>query len=304
MSMLDRNRYVLGDSADHVGFLNCETIAERRHIHGWKVEAHYHEGLSQLFVFAAGRVDGRIDYAPQVVHGPALVWLPALCSHAFDYPRGMRGWVITVPTADVARLAQSIPGLQRWIDRAQVLQGSRQARLLAEALTLTRHVQREHRAAGDERNAVLEALFRLLLVCLHRGIAAGTGADAPPGDRRQSLAKRFQDLVDRHLDQQRSVTEYARFLSVTPTHLSRSLKAVSGRTAGQIIHDRIVLEAKRRLVFTDVPVAEIAYALKFSSPSYFTRFFSLHAGESPGAFRRRMRAGAAGGKSRRSGMHR
>jgi AraC family transcriptional activator of pobA len=88
------------------------------------------------------------------------------------------------------------------------------------------------------------------------------------------------------------VKDYAAMLSVTPTHLSRRVKAVSGRTAGDVIFDRIMLEAKRQLVFTDKPVAEIAYGLDFSSPSYFTRFFTRQAGETPKAFRRRKRAEA------------
>ncbi len=79
-------------------------------------------------------------------------------------------------------------------------------------------------------------------------------------------------------------------LSVTPTHLSRVTKAVTGKTVAEIIQDRVLLEAKRKLAFTDLPVSEIAYALSFSSPSYFTRFFAARMAETPKAFRQRSRA--------------
>ncbi len=82
--------------------------------------------------------------------------------------------------------------------------------------------------------------------------------------------------------------------AVTPTSLARRVKAVGGCTAGEIIQDRILLEAKRRLVFSDHPVAEIAYALDFSSPSYFSRFFTARTGETPAGFRRRARHAPGG----------
>ena len=53
----------------------------------------------------------------------------------------------------------------------------------------------------------------------------------------------------------------------------------------QLVHARIVLEAKRQLRYTSVAVSEIAYALGFDDPAYFTRFFSRRTGLSPRAFR-------------------
>ena len=109
---LDRSRYVLGDASRHVGLLNCERIADRRHIHDWQVDAHFHEGLAQLFFFAAGEVQGRIDYEAQRIAAPALVWMPALVSHGFLYPAGMIGWVVTIPSAG-AMISPSPVGVVR-----------------------------------------------------------------------------------------------------------------------------------------------------------------------------------------------
>lgn len=292
LSKLDRELYVAGDASDHVGFLNCERIAERSHIHGWKVDAHYHEGLSQLFIFDKGDVDGIIDYQRQIIRGPAMAWLPALCSHAFDYQKEMRGWVITVPTSDVFRMVHGLAWLERWVDQAQLLQGEKHKTQLSQAITLVQQIELEHHSAGEERNTVLESLFRLLLINLHRGLEADAGSKTPVTDRRHALLKQFQNKLDQQLHTTRSVADYAEMLSVTPTHLSRSIKMVSGKTAGEIIHDRLLLEAKRQLVFTDNPVSEIAYALKFSSPSYFTRFFTAQTGDTPKAFRSQMRSAA------------
>lgn len=245
--------------------------------------------LSQLFVFDKSEVISRIDYQHKTIIGPAIAWLPALCSHAFDYQKEMQGWVLTVPTSDISRIIRGLVWLERWIGQAQVLQGEKHKSLLCHSINLVKQIEVEHHGAGEERNTILESQFRLLLINLHRGLKADAGSKVRVTDRRQVLLNQFQNKLDQQLQETRCVADYARMLSVTPTHLSRSIKAVSGKTAGKIIHDRLLLEARRQLVFTDNPVSEIAYQLGFSSPSYFTRFFSTQTGETPRTFRNQMR---------------
>ncbi|MGI3165372.1 AraC family transcriptional regulator [Pseudooceanicola sp. 200-1SW] len=287
---LDRDRYVMGDASDHVGFLNIERITDRRHIHGWHVDPHFHEGLAQLFVFECAGIEARIDYEPLRLDEPAVLWLPPLCSHGFDYPEEADGWVLTVPSSDVTRIATGRSWLERWIHAPKVLRASDAPEAMRDCAALARNVGIEGARQGEERNIVLESLFLLLLVQLHRGLQRAAAEPDSGPDRRQHLLNRFHGLLDQHLQQTRSVADYAAMLSVTPTHLSRSIKSVCGRTAGEIIHDRVMLAAKRELVFTDKSVTQIAYDLQFSTPSYFTRFFVQQEGETPRRFRDRMRA--------------
>lgn len=286
---LDRTLYVIGDLSDHVGFLNCERIAERSHIHSWTVEPHYHDGLAQLFVFAEGRVESRIDTDERRIDGPAMVWMPALISHAFSYQVGMQGWVITLASADAARLAAQMEMIAPWIDRPQVVASTQSRSFQRDAQDLAQKAERELHHPGAGQNAALESLFRLLLVNLHRALQAERADSLTRSDRRQALVTRFRAALDQHLDSTRSVADFAAMLAVTPTHLSRTVKALTGRTAGELIAERLLLEAKRRLVFTDASVGEIGYILRFSSASYFTRFFTKLTGETPRAFREAMR---------------
>lgn len=134
------------------------------------------------------------------------------------------------------------------------------------------------------------SLFLLLLVQLHRGLMRATAEPDSGPDRRQHLLNRFHGLLDQHLQTTRSVADYAAMLSVTPPHLSRAITSVCGRTAGEIIHDRVMLAAKRELVFTDKSVTQIVYDLQFSTPSYFTHVFVQQEGETPRSVRDRRRA--------------
>jgi AraC-like DNA-binding protein len=101
-----------------------------------------------------------------------------------------------------------------------------------------------------------------------------------------ALVYRFEQLVWRSFATHRTVGEYARCLAVSPDHLSATVKARLGKTARDVIAERIVFEAKRLLTYTDLSVSEIADHLLFSEPSHFARFFRRHTKRAPADFRR------------------
>ncbi|MBL4658385.1 MAG: helix-turn-helix domain-containing protein [Flavobacteriales bacterium] len=81
------------------------------------------------------------------------------------------------------------------------------------------------------------------------------------------------------------VKEYADLLSTTSEHLNGETKKVRGKTASDLISDRIILEAKRLLMYSEFSNKEIAYFLNYEDPSYFSRFFKNKIGISPSEFR-------------------
>jgi AraC-like DNA-binding protein len=105
------------------------------------------------------------------------------------------------------------------------------------------------------------------------------------------LFRRFEALVEQQHLKHWSVSEYAEVLSVTPTHLNRVTRAATGDTASHLILNRIVQEARRNLVYTNLPVSKIAYALGFDDPAYFSRVYAAATGLSPRAFRAHLHDG-------------
>jgi AraC family transcriptional activator of pobA len=101
-----------------------------------------------------------------------------------------------------------------------------------------------------------------------------------------SLLKTFQKLIDQHCTTLRLPKEYAELLYITPNHLNALCKEALGLPAGEVIRNRIVLEAKRLLVNLKLTIAEIAYTLNFEDNSYFTKFFKKQAGLTPEEFRK------------------
>ncbi len=99
------------------------------------------------------------------------------------------------------------------------------------------------------------------------------------------LAK-YKKLVNAHYSEKKLPKEYALMLHITPGQLNSICNELLGKSAGDIIKDRIMLEAKRLLVNADATIAEIAWNLGFSDNSYFTKYFKKNAGVTPDEFRR------------------
>ena len=91
--------------------------------------------------------------------------------------------------------------------------------------------------------------------------------------QKQVLLKNFRRLIDQHYTSLKLPKQYADLLYVTPNHLNALSQDLMGKTAGELIRDRVLLEAKRLLTNADMTVTEIAYSLNFQDNSYFNRFF-------------------------------
>lgn len=102
-----------------------------------------------------------------------------------------------------------------------------------------------------------------------------------------SLVDRFRQEVEKNFKQNHSVDFYAKKLSVTAKHLTTQVTRTLGKSAGAIIQERCLIEAKRLLAYSELPIAEIAYELGYEDPNYFARFFRRRVALSPGRFRQR-----------------
>lgn len=96
----------------------------------------------------------------------------------------------------------------------------------------------------------------------------------------------FQELIERNFLTLKSPQDYASKLNITPNYLNALCKKKSGKSAGELIRQRIILEAKRLLVYTNLSVSEIALKLGFIDNSYFGRYFRKYVHTTPERFRK------------------
>ena len=106
--------------------------------------------------------------------------------------------------------------------------------------------------------------------------------------QKQILLRTFRRLIDQHYLSLKLPKEYADLLYVTPNHLNALCQDLLGKTAGELIRDRVLLEAKRLLTNANMTITEIAFSLNFQDNSYFNRFFKKYVGITPDEFRKQL----------------
>lgn len=110
------------------------------------------------------------------------------------------------------------------------------------------------------------------------------GTDTQLYDR----VRQYEELLEQQFLTVREVSVYADQMSLTPNYLNHICKKVVGKTASQLLHERLIVEAQRLLTHTTQSVKEIGFQLMFEDPSYFVRFFKKHTGHTPVEFRQQL----------------
>ncbi len=101
----------------------------------------------------------------------------------------------------------------------------------------------------------------------------------------QLITQKFEILVDKMYVDTKNVSDYADQLNITPNYLTTTVKKLTGKSAKDIIQERLLMESKSLLKFSGLDIAEIAYRLNFQEPTHFTRFFKKLSGTTPNKFR-------------------
>lgn len=132
---------------------------------------------------------------------------------------------------------------------------------------------------------MLRSLVKIFLVLVHRyGVRDGS---LPLNTTKAShrLFVQFRRLLEQNFDSLHTVSDYAQRLNVSAKTLSNSVQECSKKAPLAYINDRIILEAKRLLQFTNMMVKEVAYQLGYEDPSYFVKFFKRETGYLPSDFK-------------------
>lgn len=108
------------------------------------------------------------------------------------------------------------------------------------------------------------------------------------------VLKKLKDLIERNYREKHAPSEFAELLSITPKALGKLTKSHFNKTPSELIHERIIIEAKRELYLTNKSIKEIAYELGFDDEFYFSRFFKNNTEVSPQVYREKVGAGRGG----------
>ncbi|MCB0640310.1 MAG: helix-turn-helix domain-containing protein [Phaeodactylibacter sp.] len=135
------------------------------------------------------------------------------------------------------------------------------------------------------KSEALGALLKLFLIYANEACTLPPEQHTQQTQAGRTILRSFKELVEQHYHQAHKVRYYADKLAVTTDYLNKTVKALTGQNAKAYIQNRVVLEAKRLLHFTDLSAKELSYQLGFEEPAHFSAFFKNCTGQSPTAFR-------------------
>jgi AraC family transcriptional regulator, transcriptional activator of pobA len=267
---------LFGEFGDLPDVVHCETIPSRSVLHDWTLAAHRHARLHQVLLIESGGGQATLDGRSRALRPMDVVNVAVGDVHGFSFVPGTQGWVLTLAAEILDEALLASEGLRGVLSSSAVVRGTPQIR------TTMKQIFVEHAGRNFARAHILRALSAALIGLVARQLAGGRQAS---GATDSEVFRRFEGLLEqRHLERW-SVSDYAKALSVTPTHLNRLTRAATGDTASHLILNRMIREARRNLVYTNLPISTIAYALGFDDPAYFSRVYAAATGLSPSAFR-------------------
>ena len=135
----------------------------------------------------------------------------------------------------------------------------------------------------------LGALLKLFFIRITSLCSLQNSVELEQATGSNSLFVNFKRLIEEKYTKLHKVSEYADILAVSSDYLNKYVKTQSGKSAKEFIQDKILVEAKRILLFTDNSNKELAFELGFEEPSHFSNFFKKNVGETPGQFRTKNR---------------
>jgi AraC family transcriptional activator of pobA len=277
--------------------IHVETLYARSHKHDWEIRPHRHADLHQVFWLTRGGGVLLCEGAEEKLSAPVAILVPRGALHGFHWRPDSDGYVLTLWAPFLAAF-EPVAGriANAFAERATASFRGRAklARVMDE--TFERLLE-EFRTAEIGRTAVMAGLVSQALAYAQRARTLSRNAD-PQGDGEADLARRFQTQVEARFARQDPIDIYCSELGVSNSRLVRACRAVLNRSPLEIVNDRILLEAKRLLIYSGLSVSEAAFALGFSDPAYFSRFFKLREGVSPSQFRANVARPSAFGLTR------
>ncbi|SEK02577.1 transcriptional regulator, AraC family [Sphingobium sp. AP50] len=276
--------YLYGEPQRSVaeGFVHVESLDDRSRPSEWTIRPHVHRDLNHIILIAEGGGAMQAEALMVRFDAPCLLLIPAGIVHGFSWHSESRGHVTTIADSYLRHL------IGRDIDLAPLFARPHAVTLPhEEGLTAEEIIGRMARELGwagpGQRAAVESALLSLMVLALRHTTLADA---AQPGTARQTaLVARLRERIEQRFRQREPVSVHAKALGTSLTALRQACARVAGSSPAQMLDDRSLLEARRLLLYSQMSVADIAYAVGFEDPAYFSRFFARHVGQPPRTYR-------------------
>jgi AraC family transcriptional activator of pobA len=266
--------------------LHIEDIQARSRRYLWEIAPHTHRGLYQCLFVAAGPAATHVDDNHAQLGGPALVILPPGCVHAFSFSADTEGHVLTIAPEVLFEGSDAAArvSFEALFAVPHVLRFETRDPLALRLYPLFQQLLQEYRALEGHDSPVCVWLARSILWLVGQELRRRHELDGGTYRAHQSFT-RFQALIELHYSDHWPISRYARIIGMSEARLNRLCRAQREHSAFELLQQRLLREARRRLAYVGMSVAQVARELGFRDPAYFCRFFKRNTGLSPSRFR-------------------
>lgn len=247
--------------------LNLSIWGEPQHYNGYEPHRHdYHE----ILIFQGGLAIHEIDFREYPVSAPTVHLVKAGQVHTVRRSPDSKGMSILFAglaleeTETLANMPLLPLSAQQWETLQPVCEGFRRE---------------------ADNPPLLAQWFKLCMAYLARYAGAEALSYNKPVNK---LIIAFRQALAENLNKHLRPGAYADILCVSTAHLNRVCRQETGKSASELIQAQLLEEVKRQLIYTQLPIKEIAYQLNFEDTAYFHRFFKQHTGLTPTSFREKL----------------
>ena len=278
--------YLYGEAPRAVdeAFIHLERLDDRSRPSEWTIRPHSHSDLHQVFLLQSGGGEVVIEGERLGVTAPAMLTIPATAVHGFGWAQESAGWVLTISVAFYENLVRDHADLSDLFGRSHLLSLNKNSH--DETARWAEGLRQELSWSATGHRAAAEAYILRIAVLASRLVEADQGrnigvASSPAA----GLVARYRNRVEMRFRSRESIADHAAALATSESALRSACQHIAGRSPSQIQDDRAVLEARRMLLYSNLSIAEVGFALGFADAAYFSRFFSKQTGIPPSEYR-------------------
>ncbi len=267
--------------------IHLEPIRERSSQHDWNIRLHSHRQIAQVFLFRSPGVRFSVGEVTHLTTHPTLLVVHPGVPHGFRFAEDVIGDVLSIRV-------DKIPGILR--DRFTAFEIPTDAVFsepetphFKDIVILFEQLHKAYHRPDDQRVEIMTALVDLIVLYL-AGDQPSKVSPIPaiPANRpgRQDIqAQTFCFLLEENFRQSWAVSDYASRMGLSASHLTRICRVVLDAPPNALVRRRRILEAKRLLEYTSLPLSEIAHRSGFRDTAFFSRTFRSFLGVSPNTYR-------------------
>lgn len=259
------------------------TFREHKKEHPFVMKPHSHD-FYLLMLFTKGSGSHTIDFTEYRVEPGAVFFMAPAEMHSWNLSDDTDGYVLFFNSAFylMETLPKHLYKLPFYSAGKKISYGKLKPAALREVEAIALSISSENKLKGTFQPNILRSYLDVLLYKLADLFeTAGTQRTTPA-----SVITELEALIDQYFLLHQPVTFYAEKLRTTPQQLNTLTKKYLNKTVTELLHDRLIAEAKRLLIYTSLTVSEITYELQFNDNSYFNRFFKKSEKTTPEQFRR------------------